>query len=99
MNPNPFTQTIRIVLGTLFSFWLLILSRESYSEEFSVPDSGSPYRNLQNMDAGQILHLPTGLWGVSREQILDSIASSRVIYIGETHDNIGLIYKELRQYD
>ena len=39
------------------------------------------------MDAGQILHLPTGL-GVNRNQMLDSISASRVIYIGETHDNI-----------
>jgi uncharacterized iron-regulated protein len=87
MNSNPVTQTIRIVLATLFLFWLLLLSREGYSEDFSVPNSGSPYRNLQDMDAGQILHLPTGLV-VSREQMMDSISSSRVIYIGETHDNI-----------
>ena len=87
MNPNPVTQTTRIVLTTLFLFLLLLLSRESYSEDFSVPNSGSPYRSLTGLDAGQILHLPTGLV-VSREQMMDSISASRVIYIGETHDNI-----------
>ncbi len=85
MSQNPVTQTIRIV--PLFLFWLLLLSHEGHSEEFAVPNSGSPYKNLADLDAGQILHLPTGLL-VSREQMMDSISASRVIYIGETHDNI-----------
>ena len=87
MNPNPVTQTIRIVLVTLFLFWLLLLSRESYSEDFSVPYGGSPYKNLADFDAGEIIHLPIGL-AISREQMMDSISASRVIYIGETHYNI-----------
>ncbi|PIP72239.1 MAG: hypothetical protein COW89_07515 [Nitrospinae bacterium CG22_combo_CG10-13_8_21_14_all_47_10] len=87
MNPNPVTQAIRLVLATLFLFWLLLLSRNAQSEEFAVPYSGSPYRNLADLDAGQILHLPTGLL-VRREQMMESISASRVIYIGETHDNI-----------
>ncbi len=87
MSLNPVTQTIRIVPAALFLFCLLLLSRESYSEEFAVPHAGSPYKNLADLDAGQILHLPTGLV-VSREQMMDSISASRVIYIGETHDNI-----------
>ncbi len=81
MSQNPVTHTIRI--APLFLFWLLLLSHEGHSEEFAVP----PYKNLADLDAGQILHLPTGLL-VSREQMLDSISASRVIYIGETHDNI-----------
>ena len=87
MTLNPVTQTIRIVLATLFLFWLLLFSRNGYSEEFAVPNSGSPYKSLTEFDAGQIIHIPTGLM-VSREQMMDSISSSRVIYIGETHDNI-----------
>ena len=85
MSRNPVNQTLRIV--PLFLFWLLLLSHEGHSQEFAVPNSGSPYKNLADLDAGQILHLPTGL-EVSREQMMDSISASRVIYIGETHDNI-----------
>ncbi len=87
MSPNPVTQTIRIILATLFLFWLLLLSRDGHSEEFAVPNSGSPYKSLAKLEAGQIIHIPTGLL-VSREQMMDSISASRVIYIGETHDNI-----------
>jgi uncharacterized iron-regulated protein len=87
MTQNPVTQIIRIVLATFFLFWILLFYRDGYSEEFSVPYGGSPYKNLADLDTGQILHLPTGL-GVNRRQMLDSIAASRVIYIGETHDNI-----------
>ncbi len=87
MSQNPVTQIIRIVLATFFLFWLLLFYRDGYSEEFAVPYGGSPYKNLADLDAGQILHLPTGLV-VNRKQMLDSISASRVIYIGETHDNI-----------
>ncbi len=87
MSPSPVTQAIRIILGTLFLFWLLLLSREGHSAEFAVPHSGSPYRDVESLDVGQILHLPTGMV-VSLEQMVDSISASRVIYIGETHDNI-----------
>ena len=52
-----------------------------------MPNHGSPYLDLGNLDVGQILHLPTGM-GVSLKQMMDSISASRVIYIGETHDNI-----------
>ena len=87
MNPNPVTQTIRIIMAALFLFWLLVFSREGHSEEFAVPNHGSPYLDLGNLDVDQILHLPTGM-GVSLKQMMDSISASRVIYIGETHDNI-----------
>jgi uncharacterized iron-regulated protein len=87
MNPNPTTQTHRIFLTTLFLCWLLVFSQEGYSEEFAVPNHGSPYQNLDDLDVDQILHLPTGTV-VSLKQMMDSISSSRVIYVGETHDNI-----------
>ena len=87
MSLNPVTQTIRIILATLFLIWLLVFSREGHSEEFAVPNHGSPYLDLGSLDVGQILHLPTGMV-VSLKQMMDSISASRVIYIGETHDNI-----------
>ncbi len=87
MNPNPVTQTIRIILATLFLCWLLVFSHESFSEEFAVPNLGSPYQNLKNLELDQILHIPTGTV-VSINQMMDAISASRVIYVGETHDNI-----------
>ena len=87
MSSNLVTQAIRILLSLLFLFWLLLFVKEGQTEEFAVPNSGSPYLNLGNLQTGQILHLPTGLT-VTFDQMLDSISTSHVIYIGETHDNI-----------
>jgi uncharacterized iron-regulated protein len=87
MNPTPMTQNTRFTLITLFLYCLLAFPHESFSEEFAVPNHGSPYRNLHDLDIDQILHIPTGTV-VSMKQMMDSISSSRVIYIGETHDNI-----------
>ena len=55
--------------------------------EYAVPNQGSPYKNLGELKGGEILHLPTGLT-VSVEQMIDTVSASRVIYIGETHDNL-----------
>lgn len=55
--------------------------------EYSVPHNGSPYRDLAELETGQILHLPTGVI-VTREQMMDTVSASRVIYVGETHDNL-----------
>ena len=87
MKPNSVTQTIRIFLTLSFLFCLLLFARKGQTEEFAVPNSGSPYLNLGNLQTGQILHLPTGLT-VTFSEMMDSVATSRVIYIGETHDNI-----------
>jgi len=69
---------------------LLLLSfsqiKKSSAEEYSVPHFGSPYLSLNELSNNEILHLPTGL-KVSFEQMQDVISSSKVIYIGETHDN------------
>jgi uncharacterized iron-regulated protein len=70
---------------------LLALMAGFYSpagaEDYSVPNQGSPYRNLGELKEGEILHLPTGLT-VSVEQMIDTVSASRVIYVGETHDNL-----------
>ena len=57
------------------------------AEEYAVPNLGSPYKNLSELKEGEILHLPTGLT-VSVEQMIDTLSGARVIYIGETHDNL-----------
>ena len=77
------TQKTLLVLLLLLSFFQIkIVSAEDYS----VPHSGSPYLSLNELSNNEILHLPTGL-KVSFEQMQDVISSSKVIYIGETHDN------------
>jgi uncharacterized iron-regulated protein len=85
MNFNPIIRMARII--PLFLFYLMIFVPDGHTEEFAVPNSGSPYQDLGDLQTGEILHLPTGLT-VNFDQMMDSIATSRVIYIGETHDNI-----------
>ena len=57
------------------------------AEEYAVPNQGSPYKKLGALEEGEILHLPTGIT-VSVEQMIDTVSGSRVIYVGETHDNL-----------
>jgi len=71
----------------LFLLLNLLAEAISFAEEYAVPNSGSPYLSLDNLKNNEIIHLPTGL-KVNFEQMQDVISSSRVIYIGETHDNI-----------
>ena len=95
MKLNSVTQTIRMFLALSFLFWLLLFAKKAQTEEFSVPNSGSPYINLGDLQTGEILHLPTGVT-VNFSQMMDAVATSRVIYIGETHDNIEAHKVQLR---
>ena len=95
MKTNSVTQTIRVFLYLSFLFWLLLFAKKAQTEEFSVPNSGSPYINLGDLQTGEILHLPTGVT-VNFSQMMDAVATSRVIYIGETHDNIEAHKVQLR---
>jgi uncharacterized iron-regulated protein len=47
----------------------------------------NPYGTLEGAKEGEIFHVPTGI-KVTKAQLLDMIAGSQVIYVGETHDNI-----------
>ena len=95
MSLNSVTKTMRTLLITLFLLWLLLITREGQTEEFAVPNSGSPYVNLGNLQTGEILHLSTGLT-INFEQMMNAVAASRVIYVGETHDNIEAHKVQLR---
>ena len=95
IKTNSATQTIRVFLSLSFLFWLLLFAKKAQTEEFSVPNSGSPYINLGDLQTGEILHLPTGVT-VNFSQMMDAVATSRVIYIGETHDNIEAHKVQLR---
>ena len=95
MKSNSVTQTIRIFFALSFLFWLLMFAKKGQTEEFSVPNSGSPYINLGDLQTGEILHLPTGVT-VNFSQMMDAVGTSQVIYIGETHDNIEAHKVQLR---
>jgi len=87
MNRIPVILAIKIVLGTLFLIWVLSAAQKISAEEYAVPNSGSPYTNLHELGIDQILHIPTGIQ-VTKDQMIEIISGSRVIYIGETHDNL-----------
>ena len=48
---------------------------------------GSPYRDPGTLKRGEILHVPTGVL-VSADEFYQLTAGSRIIYLGESHDNI-----------
>jgi uncharacterized iron-regulated protein len=50
-------------------------------------DWQSPYRKLSSLKEGDILHLPTGV-KITKEQLINMLGGARIIYVGETHDNI-----------
>lgn len=87
MNRAPVNLAIKIVLGTLFLIWVLATVKKSSAEEYAVPNSGSPYLNLSELGIDRILHIPTGTQ-VTKDQMIEIISGSRVIYVGETHDNL-----------
>ncbi len=80
---NPVSPLLRLLISLILVWGSPSLSQGADS----VPNAGSPYTNIGDIEIGQILHLPTGTV-VSREQMIDVVSGSRVIYIGETHDNL-----------
>lgn len=57
------------------------------SQAFS-PDLGeSPYRRIDGLAEGTILHVPTGV-ELTRAQLVDLLAGARIVYVGEAHNNI-----------
>ena len=49
-------------------------------------NAASPYVDPATLKNGEILHVPTGT-KITKKQLIETVASSRVIYIGEAHDN------------
>jgi len=48
---------------------------------------GSPYRDYSTLKRGEILHVSTGVT-VTKDEFYDLTAASRIIYLGESHDNV-----------
>ncbi len=55
--------------------------------DWQLVDAASPYRDLNKLEAGQIVHVPTGR-EVSFAQMMDVLADQRVVYVGEMHTNL-----------
>ena len=49
--------------------------------------SESPYRALDTLKEGTILHIPTGV-EVTKDQMFRVLSAERITYIGETHTNL-----------
>ncbi len=77
----------KLVATFILILWSTVLTKTASSAEYEVPNSGSPYLDLRTIADNQIVHLPTGL-KVNFEQMMQSVAGSRVIYVGETHDSL-----------
>jgi uncharacterized iron-regulated protein len=52
-------------------------------------DAGSalPYPPAQQPRPGEIFHVPTGL-AMGFDEMMDMVAGARLVYVGETHDNL-----------
>ncbi|MFQ5779346.1 MAG: ChaN family lipoprotein [Nitrospiria bacterium] len=59
-------------------------SRSATDESLS-PES--PYQDIDQIEEGKIIHLPTGL-EVSEARLVDLLAPARVVYVGEVHDSL-----------
>jgi uncharacterized iron-regulated protein len=46
----------------------------------------SPYRDLEQIEEGKIVHIPTGV-EIPEQRLIDLLAPARVIYVGEVHDS------------
>jgi uncharacterized iron-regulated protein len=87
MNTSPVSYGIRIFFLIFFVFLGLSPVRQADSSEHSVPNDGSPYTNLKDVPVGGIVHVPTGI-SLSSGDLIDAVSGARVIYVGETHDNV-----------
>jgi uncharacterized iron-regulated protein len=47
----------------------------------------SPYRPVDSLKVGSILHVPTGV-ELSKAQLSDLLADHRIVYVGESHTNL-----------
>lgn len=47
----------------------------------------SPYLDLEKIDEGKIVHIPTGV-EISERKLIDLLAPAQIIYVGEVHDSV-----------
>jgi uncharacterized iron-regulated protein len=71
---------IKLVFLCIFSFLLVGCAAQKYHWH-------SPYKEVGSLKDGDILHIPTGVL-VEKEALMAYLDGMKVIYVGETHDNI-----------
>ena len=78
-------------LAVILSFSLMIVgcagSKPAPTAEPFAMGPESPYRNLDELKEETILHVPTGI-EVTKDELIDIIGQSRIVYVGETHTNV-----------
>ena len=76
---------IRVSLFLILASAILLMTGCAVnSHQFGSP--ALPYPPGKTPVVGEILHLPTGVF-VSPEQMLAAATDTRIVYVGETHDN------------
>jgi uncharacterized iron-regulated protein len=70
-----------------FIFWYVILISGCASSHTPLDSQDSPYRSIQSLHEGVILHIPTGL-EISKKELFDLLAERRIVYVGEAHTNL-----------
>ena len=74
----------------LQKIWILVLACSLTVACSSTPPLGDPempYPPSRTPRVGDILHIPTGVF-VTEAQMLDAVTDARIVYVGETHDNL-----------
>lgn len=66
---------------------LLLLFAGCASNPFKLEMVNAPYTDTAALKEGQIVHLPTGRL-LSESELADFLARQRVVYVGESHDNV-----------
>jgi uncharacterized iron-regulated protein len=72
-------STILVIIVALF--WGCAHAREVLVAQ------DSPYRSVDSLPVGKILHVPTGI-ELTKEQLFDLLADKRIVYVGEAHTNL-----------
>jgi len=81
-----FMRSLIVGIGVLMAFSGCATARRFALE--------NPYGTLDGAQEGEIFHIPTGI-KVTKDQLLDMISGSRIIYIGEAHDNVSVHHVQL----
>ncbi len=80
------TLTMIIIITLLSSTFSACLQNDPILIASALPPA-SPYQDINEIEAGKIVHLPTGI-EVLEEQLLDLLSAARITYVGEAHDSL-----------